>query len=99
MKNNVFLKTLLLVSLACIVGSSNAQTISGGTCTISKTFYKNDGTPLQGVRVIVTKVVKNGRIISRGPVTYLSDASGAVSFKVPQGSKVYMNPSEFNTPG
>ncbi len=72
---------------------------SEGTCTIAKTFYKNDGTPLQGVRVIVTKVVKNGRIINRGPVIYLSDASGAVSFKVPQGSKVYMNPSEFNTPG
>lgn len=39
MKNNVFMKILLLVSLACIVGSSNAQTISGGTCTIS------DGSP------------------------------------------------------
>jgi hypothetical protein len=97
MKNNAFLKTLLLVSLASMVGSSNAQTISEGTCTISRTFYKNDGTPLQGVRVIVTKVVKNSRIISRGPVTYLSDASGAVSFTVPQGSKVYMDPSGFNT--
>jgi hypothetical protein len=99
MKNNFFLQTLLLASLVYMVGSSNAQTIGDGTCTISRTFYKNDGMPLQGVRVIVTKVVKNGRIISRGPVTYLSDASGAVSFKVPQGSKVYMNPSEFNTPG
>jgi hypothetical protein len=98
MKNNVFLKALLLVSLACIVGNSSAQTISEGTCTISKTFYKNDGTPLQGVRVIVTKVVKNGRIINRGSVTYLSDASGVVSFKVPQGSKVYVDPFGFKTP-
>ncbi|MGH7451058.1 MAG: hypothetical protein ACRENG_06925 [bacterium] len=99
MKNNVFLQTLLLVSLACMGGSSNAQTISEGTCTISRTFYKNDGTPLQGVKVIVTRVVKNGRIISLGPITYLSNASGVVSFKVPQGSTIYMEPPEFNTLG
>jgi len=99
MKNNVFLKTLLFVSLACIVGSSNAQTSSEATSTISRTFYKNDGTPLEGVGVTVTKVVKNGRIISRGPATYLSNASGVVSIKVPQGSTVYMETPEFNTPG
>jgi hypothetical protein len=98
MKNNVFLKTLLLVSLACIVGSSNAQAISEGTTTISRTFYKNNGTPLQGVKVIVTKVVKNGRIINRGPVTYLSNASGVVFITVPQGSTVYMETPGLNTP-
>ncbi len=99
MKNNVFLKTLLLVSLACIVGSSNAQTISEGTSTISRTFYKNDGTPLEGVKVIVTRIVKNGRNISLGPVTYVSNASGVVSIKVPQGSTVYMEIPGFNTSG
>jgi hypothetical protein len=93
------MKKILIIFLL-LAGRAAAQSIPGGYCTISDTIYHGDGTRFAGARVIVSRVEKSGNMISLGPRTYTANASGFVSFTVPQGATcyIYANISGFNTP-
>lgn len=57
------------------------------TCRVSGTFYLPDGiTPAAGVRVTVRNVTLNGKLIVLGPVYYITNGNGFVSFTVPAGA-------------
>lgn len=93
-------KYLTLLFIAVSFAQLQAQSIGGGYCTISDTLYHGDGTRYAGARVIVSRVEKDGYMISLGPRTYTSNADGYVSFTVPQGATcyIYANVQSFNTP-
>jgi hypothetical protein len=78
-----YISLLLLLLFAPYIYAQSPQ-----TTTITGTLYWGDGTPAANAKLQVTKVVRNGVIVSGGVRALVSDASGQVSFNVLRGATI-----------
>jgi hypothetical protein len=72
---------LLLLPAICFAQAPQLTAITG-------TLYKGDGTAAANAKLSVTKVVKNGVIVSTSTRSIVADASGNVSFNVLRGATI-----------
>jgi hypothetical protein len=87
--------TILLLSHSLVFAQAPS------VCVISGVVYNPDGTLAAAATFRVSKITKNGVLISQGPFTYTADGSGAISFSIVRGATVflYSTVAPFNVTG
>ena len=83
MKKILFLLTLFLLATFDLVAQIPI-------CTVTGRLYKVTGEPWGKAKVTITKVIKNGYVISTIKQTVTADDSGDIIITVPRNSVAYM---------
>jgi len=59
-------------------------------CNVAAQIYDVNGQPRANFRITVVRIIKNGQLLSRTPITYTTNASGQVTISLPQTSTAYI---------
>jgi hypothetical protein len=86
MRKLINASVMLWLLLILAIASASAQ--SPQLTTVTGTLYNGDGTTAARGQLLLTRVVKNGVIVTAGTRAITADASGNVSFNVLRGATI-----------